>query len=369
MIESNILDIEGLLQPISAELSSGKNLREDISPSSLYYQIKDARSAARSIERQAMEGEGSLSADKEWDTVYQLAINIFTNHSKDLEITAWFIEALLRKYDFAGLQEGFIFASRLIDQFWDSMYPEPDEDGVVTRIAALSGLNGEGVEGTLIVPIMSVNITESPNNKSFASWQYQQALEISRISDPNKREKRISSGGVALKEINDSVSKTSKTFFEDILKDVQGCLEAFSQLTATLKEKCGKDAPPSTRIQQALETCLGYIKNLGKDKLISPQKQDISDNAFGEQNGLATTFDCDASGVGGREKAFQQILKIAQFFRETEPHSPLSYILEKAVCWGKMSLPKLLDELITDDQTRGQLFRLTGIEDVEKEDS
>ena len=62
-----------------------------------------------------------------------------------------------------------------------------------------------------------------------------------------------------------------------------------------------------------------------------------------------------------REDAFRSLLQVADFFRRTEPHSPVSYALEQAVRWGRMPLPELLQELISDEAVRKDLFRRTGI--------
>jgi len=62
-----------------------------------------------------------------------------------------------------------------------------------------------------------------------------------------------------------------------------------------------------------------------------------------------------------REQAFKTLLQLADYFRRTEPHSPLSYTIEQAVRWGRMPLPDLLDEIIQEDGARQNLFRLAGI--------
>ena len=59
-----------------------------------------------------------------------------------------------------------------------------------------------------------------------------------------------------------------------------------------------------------------------------------------------------------REDAFRTLLKVAEFFRRTEPHTVLSYTLEQLVRWGRMPLPELLVELIPEDSVR--LDRLEG---------
>jgi type VI secretion system protein ImpA len=52
---------------------------------------------------------------------------------------------------------------------------------------------------------------------------------------------------------------------------------------------------------------------------------------------------------------------VADYFRQSEPHSPVSYALEQAVRWGRMPLPDLLAELIPDESARTNMLRMTGI--------
>jgi type VI secretion system protein ImpA len=54
-------------------------------------------------------------------------------------------------------------------------------------------------------------------------------------------------------------------------------------------------------------------------------------------------------------------MEISAYFRKTEPHSPISYILERAVKWGDMPLDDLIKELIPDSSARGLYGSLTGI--------
>ena len=65
--------------------------------------------------------------------------------------------------------------------------------------------------------------------------------------------------------------------------------------------------------------------------------------------------------INTREQAFKQLLEIAEYFRKNEPHSPVSYVLEKAVKWGKMPLDELMKELIPDDSSMKHYSMLTGI--------
>ena len=69
MEESDILDFDRLLAPISEDAPVGVDPRQDISVNSLYLKMKDARSEARRLER-AMDTDGDgPSADPFWENV------------------------------------------------------------------------------------------------------------------------------------------------------------------------------------------------------------------------------------------------------------------------------------------------------------
>ena len=53
--------------------------------------------------------------------------------------------------------------------------------------------------------------------------------------------------------------------------------------------------------------------------------------------------------------------QIANFFRRTEPHSPLSYTLDEAVRRGRMTWPELLAEVVADTDTRNTILTTLGI--------
>jgi type VI secretion system protein ImpA len=136
-------------------------------------------------------------------------------------------------------------------------------------------------------------------------------------------------------------------------------------LGAMLDEKCSQaeggrsQAPPSSNLRNALESCGDLLQNLCKGRL--PQA-----TAAGAEGGGVGATGVPAGPIAGREDAFRLLLQVAEFFKRTEPHSPVSYALEQAVRWGRLPLPALLAELIPEEQARMQLFKLVGISPPEK---
>ena len=62
-----------------------------------------------------------------------------------------------------------------------------------------------------------------------------------------------------------------------------------------------------------------------------------------------------------RDDAIRQLEDIANFFRKTEPHSPLAFVLDDAVRRARMPLIDLLAEILPDAATRTKMLTVLGI--------
>ena len=127
-----------------------------------------------------------------------------------------------------------------------------------------------------------------------------------------------------------------------------------------LDERCGiHDSPPTSNITNTLIEIQGAISHVAQHKL--PQDIEIAEDSDDQTVDLAASPAIKPVAVKSRDEAFRQLMLISQFFRQTEPHSPISYVLEKAVKWGNMPLAELIQELIPDSNSRDTYSSLTGV--------
>ena len=365
MASAHVLQLDELLQPVSAENPSGNDLRGDASPTSPYFSIKDARNAARAAERKNLFDSDNSEAHDLWRKVAELAPSILRDHAKDLEIASWLTEALVRRHGFQGLRDGFKLIRGLIEGYWDDLYPLPDEDGVETRVASLTGLNGEGAEGVLIAPIRNIGITEGHDPGPFSYWQYQQALEIDKVIDAKAKSERTAKLGFSRDDIERAVSQSSDVFYIDLRDDIAEAKSNYKAIADLLNSRCGiSSAPPTSNIINILEDCHGAVSYIGRDKF--PLEAEPGNDADAVGDAVADAGDGVVSAgpagpVRTREEAFKRLVEISDFFRKTEPHSPISYMLRRAVQWGSMPLDDLVRELIPDASAREFFGQLTGV--------
>ena len=380
MASPETLDFEKLLTPISQENPAGEDLAIDQAFDSIYQQITTARSDASTAERNALRDGADTdllvnNLNKEWEVVLKLAPEVIAQHSKDLRVAVFLLEALVRDRGFVGLRDGFRLVRRLVEDFWDDLHPRPDEDGVMTRVAPLASLNGEDSPGPLIRPIGRVPIVQGRTRGPYSLLHHKTARLLEQGKGPSGQDDAVT------KEMFDiAVHETPPEWFADLLDDLTECMKEFEDLCKVLKEKCGEEdgfslAPPSSNIRKALQECLEGVREIAPE--LPPDGGD--DDGDGNDNDGDGDGDDDDGGrskgstgemsvnIETRQDAFRTLQRTADFFRRTEPHSPVSYALEKAVRWGRMSLPELLKELVEDESPRKQIFKLVGIEASEEE--
>lgn len=356
---SELIDFELLINAVDAAAPAGVDPRSDISPTSQYYQLKDIRGQARANERALLaEDEDFQALISDWRPLSEKIPQVLCREAKDLEYAAWMIEALCRTHGFAGLAAGFKATRLLIEHFWSCLYPLPDEDGMEMRIAPLIGLNGYEGDGALITPILSIPLTDITAHGQFACWQYERAADISRKDE--KRQKQKADAGVAsLEQIKDAVAETSASFYQQLKQQIDHAVAEFSLLSQAMDAAMDGEPQPTSAISKAMQKCLDAVNYLAADKLAQQAATEVS--LMSEVAGSDAAADPVQHQVQTREQVLHSLKQAAEFFRKTEPHSPISYALEQVVHWSGLSLPELLQELIDDNNSRNHYFRLAGI--------
>ena len=66
-----------------------------------------------------------------------------------------------------------------------------------------------------------------------------------------------------------------------------------------------------------------------------------------------------------RADAIRRLAAVAEYFRRTEPHSPIAYLVQRAVRWGEMPLEEWLRDVIHDENVLGQLRETLGLKDAD----
>ena len=356
------LDIEALLAPIAGDDPAGVDPREDMSASDAYYDLKDARAQARSAERRAFEtledvAEASsvlAQVAGDWRAVSEGAQEMLASRAKDVEVAGWLIEALARNHGFAGLRDGFRVVAGLVREFGEKLHPRPDEDETIGEtFSPIAGLNGVEAEGPLLQPIRMIRLSDA-SAPDAALW-HERMAETGSESFPRGA-------------VDAALQASSKAGLVARARDVAEAKTALTEMDEALTELCGIDAPPVSRIEEALEEIATILRRNGgvESGEESASAAEAAAEGAAEPGAPAAPGQAQGPAVPGqirsREEAFEALGRVSEFFRRTEPQSPISYTLDEILRRGRMPLTDLLAELMPDETTRHDVLRRLGIE-------
>ncbi|HEY6345540.1 MAG TPA: type VI secretion system protein TssA [Bryobacteraceae bacterium] len=243
-----------LLQPISAESPSGRDMRYE----PLFTQILEARRADDNLSQGAWEKEEGRKA-AQWDRVSELALGALKANTKDLRVACFLAEAAIHLDGFAGLRDCLRLIKELLYRFWDQgLFPAVESGDLDYRASSLTWLNDRMPEVLQQqVPITARDGREA--NYSFA--RYLRAREIgredaiARLSD-NERE-RITGlrqqGWITLDAFDAAMRATKRAALESLYKSFEECYEQFLALEKIVDERFGQAAPAFSLAKENFE--------------------------------------------------------------------------------------------------------------------
>ncbi len=212
---------------------------------------------------------------------------------------------------------------------------------------------------------------------SFSLWNFEQATDLERVTDPQRRQERIDNGAITMEQFNQSVLETPASRFVETVALVEETIAALKEISEAFDAVAGYDAPPISTLRELLETILGAIRHFAATKLEAASYDDaatVEQAVIQEVTADGTTTIAvqqvrRVEGYASREEALAEISRISAYFRKTEPHSPISYTLEDAVRRARMTLPELLAELAEDPAHIQRILLAAGIKPPEVEAS
>ncbi|HEY5312013.1 MAG TPA: type VI secretion system protein TssA [Pirellulales bacterium] len=344
-----------MLVPIAGENPGGVDLRWD----PVYQQIRDTRPQGD----RDMLGSGEPQAAN-WPLVVDLCSQVLADRSKDLMVAGWLTEALVNLHGFAGLRDGLRLIRGLLEQHWDHLYPAVEDGDFEPRAAPLIWLTDADRGARLPNRLRDVPFT--PDKENIYSWHYWKSRFPSPKGNDEKDkdfERRRQEAEGRAKSFEDAMAKLSREHTETLHQDLQQSLESLSTFEQAAGARLGPLAPGTTAMRQALSDCEALVRRIVKDKGGAGEAAAANGQVDAAPNKpAAVSVSVSVSGpIQTRDEAFRRLAEVAAFLRQTEPQSPVSYLIERAVVWGRMPFEQLLGELIKDTGVRGQVGELLGI--------
>ena len=364
-------DVTALLDPIPGDSPAGPDLRY----AGLYDTLQELR---REDDATAPRGiwQTKLKA-ADWTGVINTASEALATRTKDLQIGVWLAEALVARDGLAGVPPGCEALGLLVDNFWPVLWPHiGEDDDLDARLAPLDWLDAK-----LPARFALTDIAEAePPVTWHAYLSTQRALTVPGKGKGEKPSK-------TMEALMQSVDQTPNAFYQARFAEIAAAVEAIGNLKTRLRAQCGDAAPSFAKSGEVLAALQGFIRSeLIKRGLpveapvetdASPQPEEMpmaedsdepvpdaeaAEHDLAEEAAPQSASAPAASGplvLRDRAHAYRVLTQVAQYLERTEPHSPVPHLIMRAVSWGGMSLPELLDEILREDTN--SIYRLLGL--------
>lgn len=331
---------EELLHPISASQPAGID--------TAFSSDLDAIAQARRFDDPSL-AQGEWVTDlkeADWEFVVKRCTLLLREQTKDLRLAVWLAEAATKEYGLRGLGEGLLLLAGLCERFWDlGLYPEADGGDQEQRIGNLAWILSR-----IRSLVREVPLTEG-RGSAWSTVDFEGARRRASAGD-SETPPRLADMEVA-KRAN------SLAFVAAFRDDAQYCLDALNTLERTADARLGQDSPGFSAAREAIQAMLHAMP--------APATVDVDPQPeAAESQATPTAVAAPAAPmvpgqIRSRADAIAQLRAVAKFFRETEPHSPVSYFAEKAANAGEQDLHTWLRSVIKDQGSLAHIEELLGV--------
>lgn len=368
------VELEPLLAPISEDEICGT----DLSFSNDFHEIKKAR-----IEDNPLLDLGDWVSEPkqaDWSFVAQKSTTLLKDKTKDIRLLTWLSEAWANLYGFEGVALGLELSHRMLEQYWLKLHPEIEDDDLDQRLGLLQGLTNQ-------VPVLIKKIPLINSQPFYSLFDYEKILhqQNNRLKNPDDHSNTNVSS--ELEQFDQALFNTSKSIQFQNYQQFNLILQHWDTLKQVLDQLMELEAPSFAAIDSQLDSIHKSLRKIykadafdasnGQANTTSSSVSSTTDlpmlanhNAENQQN-LATHMNNQSqqsfepqpqSHLQNREQAMKVLQEIADYFQANEPHSPVSYMLQKTIKWSQMPLHEWLAQVIKNENPLESVQDLLGVQ-------
>lgn len=340
-----ILDIESLLAPIDGEDPAGPRTPDHIKEA-----WKEARTEINPEDYAEDDPTRPAEAKKaDWPAIVRLCTDCLKNTSKDLVVAAWLTEALTKVHGMAGLADGLTLMRRLIEEAWDRVHPviESEAEDLEFRAGPFNWLDDSESGARFPVSLNRLPVIGSiDDGYGLIDWNNQK-------NDAALRER-----------IARAKDRMTAEQCQELSQGVADAIQALVDMGNVLNQRfgpLGSGAPSFSQVRRAVLD----IKNLA-DGLLKEKG-----GAAGAAGGGGGGGDGQAGGGGGgggvaidlsntaaaREQIYNELERYVSMLKSIEPHSPVPYLIERAVALSRKPFPEMIKSFVRDENIIHELYR------------
>lgn len=323
-----MFDPAPLLAPISDAMPCG----EDLSFSVEF----DAIQAARKFDDPSLD-QGEWITDlkvADWPFVVKQCSELLSRRTKDIRLVVWLSEALCKTSGYAGYASGLQLLAQISERYWDAMHPVAEDGDQEQRVGNIAWILARTEQLMREQPL-----TRSEHGNF--------SLVDQRRLDPVK--------------FDSARIDTPREFYAELLEGVRACKAALGQVQKMADARLGRDGPSFSKARDAIDDVLHTVQRMAHEAGVTDARVDAAGPPSAAEGADSAAPAVAIGEIRTRAQALEQLKHVAEFFRRTEPHSPVAYLADTAVRWGNMPLHAWLRSVLKDGTALSHVEELLGV--------
>jgi len=345
------LDVESLLQEVSADLPCGEDLEYDAD-------FGEMERAARGKPEHTI-GDNTVPAeDPDWTEVQKRAVQLLSR-TKDLRVALYLLRAQLKTEGLIGLSDGLKLLHGVVDQYWEAVHPQldPDDDNDPTlRMNTIVSL----CDSDTVLRILR----ESPlvTSRAFGSFSYRDVAVANGEIAPTGDSGEATPDSAA---IRGAFMDCDLEQLQATAAAVQESLEHTIAIEKEVTDRVGAAAAPS------LAEFANSLKAIGRTLTERLAERGVGEPTAMESGEIPAEGQGDAPGapavsgqINSREDVQRAIDRICQYYDRHEPSSPVPLLLRRAKRLVTKNFMEILHDMVPDGVSQAEQIGGTGSDDV-----
>ena len=313
----------------------------------------------------------------DWDFVKNQCADLLSHTSKDMKLALWYVDALSHTDHLAGISQGLSLLQALNDEYWLTMYPPLDgeEDSMDIRAGLLSWF-----VKALTDDIKQLSLADSKaGNYNYNYYLTARDHDKQRQQNPDNE----SSNQLTLSDYNHAIKTSSETWQQALMSNLKKITEQWQALTDQLNDLMGMDAPVFAPVTDLLVALTQHLRPLipeysdttssvSAQESVADTMDSITDNedTISDRSGQSSSTKNISSTIfnpsnrdhqSNRQQALKLLGQIQDYFATNEPHSPVTFLLGRAIDWADMPLDQWLAHIIKNEDQLATLSDMIGI--------
>lgn len=346
--------LERLLAPLDGQLPAGPPVRGSM----LFRMIEQAR---RSDDPSLPMGAWVTEPKRaNWPKVSSLIAGLLADTAKDLLLASWLLEAEIHQRGFAAIAPGIALMHGLCERWWVGLHPEGEGGDHESRANIVRWVDEKLLPTVSLVPLAE----QGERSASWSRWELAHHYERIRAAKGELPEEARNSPG--LDELHALLAVTPVDALRARYGELAAARAAIDAFEQALRRRFTSEAPALGRLDALLARAQvplhGELARRGQPlQAVVAEVDPARDGVTEPPPETAPSGTGDGAPLTERERAYRMLEEIAGYLAHIEPHSPVPYLLRRAVAWGGLNTAELYRELFVVGNAQINLFELLGL--------